>query len=244
MNAECTVITQEQQNPLPIQFRDTGGHYELSFMTDFVAPTSGDIEVEAYPYYLSVDAVRQMAEADKGRELHVVINSFGGSAETLTMLLQQVLSFKWRVGICTGTACSAAMMLFFSCQERYVSPFSQLMYHELSVYVGQEKASNAVNLAQASERWWNEIVNSTAIGDFLTEDDRRQGKAADIYFTGRQVIERGAAMDYSEYLSRRPLRRLSDVVEVDGRLWRIEDNGWHLYERADMQPVKDWREIK
>ena len=108
----------------PIRWLDKKDHYELIFTDDFITPSSGfwDGPMDNGNSQLT-DIVLDMRAGDKSKEVHVFVGSFGGEVAALNMILQQLLTYEYRVGINLGTACSCGWMLLFACQERYVSPF-------------------------------------------------------------------------------------------------------------------------
>ena len=186
----------------PIRWLDKKDHYELIFTDDFITPSSGfwDGPMDNGNSQLT-DIVLDMRAGDKSKEVHVFVGSFGGEVAALNMILQQLLTYEYRVGINLGTACSCGWMLLFACQERYVSPFSQAMYHDIS-HVAFGKHNEIQRSAEHCSKWQQQLLKATDAAKILTEKEVELGKTTEVWFTGAELIERGAAKDYSEYLNR------------------------------------------
>lgn len=210
-----------------VMFLDNGTHYEFIFMDDFQPPSSS----ETADFSRFVGVFQEMKDADHSKELHIFVNSYGGSVDTLAMMLQQITQFHYRVGVCCGIACSCGCDLLFSCHERYVSPFCQILYHDISISQGrEEKVSNALNFVQFSKRWSEEIERASCIRFYLTDEEIMKGKTSDVFLTGRELISRGACKDYSEYVKRGSLKKSNDVVQIGGDLWKQMGEGkWKRY---------------
>ena len=90
-----------------IRWLDEGDHYELIFTDDFVTPSSGfwDGPIGVGNSQLT-DILLDMRVGNKSKEVHVFVGSFGGEVAALNMILQQLLTYEYRVGINLGTACS------------------------------------------------------------------------------------------------------------------------------------------
>ena len=205
-----------------VQFIEKRKNYELILMDDFpVMSSSSDPNCEQF-----VELFSALKDCDKNKELHIFINSYGGSVDTLNILLQQIIQFKYRVGICCGIACSCGCDLLFTCNERYISPFSQVLYHDISISQnGDEKISNVMNVATFSKEWSEEIDRVSCIRFFLTNEEKEKGRLSDVYFTGKELIARGACKDYSEYLNRHIPERSNDVIQIGNDLWKLDDDG-------------------
>ncbi len=209
-----------------IQFKDCDDHYELIFTDDFIVPSSGSFSSESKSYTLITNIVNEMRKANHEKELHVFIASFGGHAHALNMMLQQVLEFKYRVSINLGMADSAGWMLMFACQERYGSPFSEYMYHEMSGFeCGKNKEIKHVN--EFCIKWWDELLSKTDTRKVLTGEELKLGETTEVYFTGAELISRGAIKDYAEYTKRK--------IPSKTTCWKVGDD---LYMQEDGEYVK------
>jgi len=222
-----------------IRWSDKGDHYELIFTDYFTTPSSAhshDGECVTPGSSLLTDVICDMKAADKQKELHVFIGSFGGQVVALSMVLQQVLQFEHRVGINLGAACSCGWKLLFACQERYVSPYSQALYHDMSVCTyGKHTEIRNQNLFM--DRWQKELNKVTDTEKVLTAKEIELGHTSEVWFTGQELIDRGAARDYKEYAKRKKPITVSDVVDVNGTLYKRDGEKFVKLEITKDEPV-------
>lgn len=215
-----------------IRWIDKGDHYELIFTDNFVTPSSsagfpgGSFGSFRCGSALLTDIIMDMRDGNKAKEVHVFVGSFGGEVAALNMILQQLLTYEYRVGINLGTACSCGWMLLFACQERYVSPFSQAMYHDISCICGGKHSELKLN-AEFMGRWQDELLKITDTTKVLTEKELELGRTSEVWLTGQQLIERGAAKDYNEYLTRSIPQPLLQCCPGGDRLFCKFPDGWH-----------------
>lgn len=225
-----------------IRWEDKGDHYELIFTDDFVTPSSAGLRqnngfIALNPgSALLTDIVMDMRDGNKHKEVHVFVGSFGGEVAALNMILQQLLTYDYRVGINLGTACSCGWMLLFACQERYVSPFSQAMYHDMSTICGG-KHSELQRNAEYMARWQKELLRITDTVNVLTEKELELGRTTEVWLTGRELIERGAAKDYNDYLNRRmPMPGMGLMMGHDG-YYIPGPKGWTKVELVERETI-------
>ena len=199
-----------------IRWIDENDHYELIFTDDFITPSSNSLRtgnakngiMSFRGNSLLTDVILDMRKGNKQKEVHVFVGSFGGEVAALSMILQQLLCYRYRVGINLGTACSCGWMLLFACPERYVSPFSQTMYQKV-----------------------------------LTDKELELGKTSEVWLTGRQLIERNAAKDFSEYLSRQV--PAEEMCNINGELLKYSpfEGGWIEYSRKENSTVLSYADV-
>ena len=225
-----------------IRWEDKGDHYELIFTDDFVTPSSAGLRqsdgfIALNPgSALLTDIVMDMRDGNKHKEVHVFVGSFGGEVAALNMILQQLLTYDYRVGINLGTACSCGWMLLFACQERYVSAFSQAMYHDMSTICGG-KHSELQRNADYMARWQKELLKITDTVNVLTEKELELGRTTEVWLTGRELIERGAAKDYNDYLNRRmPMPGMGLMMGHDG-YYVPGPQGWTKVELVERETI-------
>ena len=225
-----------------IRWEDKGDHYELIFTDDFVTPSSAGLRQSngliAFNSgsALLTDIVMDMRNGNKHKEVHVFVGSFGGEVAALNMILQQLLTYDYRVGINLGTACSCGWMLLFACQERYVSAFSQAMYHDMSTVCGG-KHSELQRNAEYMARWQKELLKITDTVKVLTEKELELGRTTEVWLTGRELIERGAAREYSEYLNRKiPMPGIGLMMGHDG-YYIPGPQGWTKVELVEHETI-------
>ena len=226
-----------------IRWLDKGDHYELIFTDDFITPSSSGMGRQgSMPFpplfgnSLLTDVILDMRDGIKEKEVHVFVGSFGGEVAALNMILQQLLTYQYRVGINLGTACSCGWMLLFACHERYVSPFSQAMYHDISSICGGKHTEVQRN-AEFMGRWQKELLKITDTAKVLTEKELELGRTTEVWLTGRELIDRGAAKDYSEYLNRVIPMPMPCFVNIRGEIFGNTMEGWVHMARKDEKPL-------
>lgn len=229
----------EGKNVRWIEHRD---HYELIFTDNFVTPSSGGFRqtsngpASIFGSALLTDIIMDMRAGDKEREVHVFVGSFGGEVAALNMILQQLLTYQYRVGINLGTACSCGWMLLFACQERYVSPFSQNMYHDISCVCGG-KHSELHHNAEFMGKLQKELLKVTDTTKVLTEKELELGRTTEVCITGRELIERGAAKDYEAYINRQIPSLSNGFLSAGGKNYAKTPFGWIEFKISDEKPV-------
>lgn len=79
--------------------------------------------------------------ADPEQPIVLYINSYGGEVDSLNMLIDTVNSIPNKViTVCSGTAMSAGAFLLSCGSERYISPNSRVMIHQVqSMAIGSVK---------------------------------------------------------------------------------------------------------
>ena len=234
----------DKYNKSAIRWIDKGDHYELIFTDDFVTPSSAGRKTDfggslplLFGNSLLTDIVMDMRDGDRDREVHVFVGSFGGEVAALNMILQQLLTYEYRVGINLGTACSCGWMLLFACHERYVSPFSQAMYHDISCMCAGKHAEMQRS-AEFMNRWQKELLKCTDTEKFLTARELELAQTSEVWFTGSELIKRGAARDYTEYLSRQIPCPAYGAVNVGCDLYVRGCGGkWERFAKSDDAPL-------
>ena len=226
-----------------IRWLDKGSHYELIFTDDFVTPSSTGAGKQGPGPFSSIfgsalltDIILDMRDGIKEKEVHVFVGSFGGEVAALNMILQQLLTYQYRVGINLGTACSCGWMLLFACHERYVSPFSQAMYHDISTVYGG-KHTELQRTAEFMGRWQKELLKITDTAKVLTEKELELGRTSEVWLTGRELIDRGAARDYAEYQNRVIPMPMPCFVNVNGKIYGQSMGGWVRMEKTGEKPL-------
>lgn len=233
-----------------IRWIDETDHYELIFTDDFITPSSNSLRTGSAKNgimalggnSLLTDVILDMRKGNKQKEVHVFVGSFGGEVAALSMILQQLLCYRYRVGINLGTACSCGWMLLFACPERYVSPFSQTMYHDIS-NLAFGKHSELRSNAEFMSLWQKELLHVTDTQKVLTDKELELGRTSEVWLTGRQLIERNAAKDYSEYLHRQV--PAEEMCNINGELLKYSpfDGGWVEYSRKENSTVLSYAEV-
>lgn len=197
-----------------IKFIDKGNRYELIF-SDYFQHTSNGLG-ESQTNTVLTDLIVDLKEADKNKEIHIFVGSYGGYVTTLNMLLQQISQFNHKVGINLGYACSCGFMLLAYCDEIYASPYSMFMYHSMSsIAIG--KISELKNTVDFDQKWQKLLIEKSRIHQLLTEDELKLGETTEVWLTGQDLIDRNVVLPYEQYLTRVP------IVPDDHSFYVIKD---------------------
>lgn len=193
----------------PVCFKDCEDHYELIYTGEFESIGRNSTEM--------TNLLRDLKNGNKDKELHILISSVGGDVENLILILQQVLQYNHRVTVCCGAALSAGFILWATGHEKYVSPYSELMYH--TIYSGYEgKGVELTNYGNHIERLTSKLMEAVNMQNLISEEDLQKGKSTEVWYTGEDFINSGKALDYSEYVKREiPLCAM--VILADGRFF-------------------------
>lgn len=197
-----------------IRFLDKNTHYELIFTDEF--PSSGRFNS------VITDILIDLKEAVKTKELHIFINSIGGVLTTLTALMQQIREFEYIVTVVMGEADSAGFMLWALGDEKYCSKYSQLMYHSASTLM-EGKLSELANYSEHMMDSMQIIAEELHIEDLLTKEEIEKGEHTEVWISGKELINRGKAKDYSEYVNREILKGVL-VIDMDNMLLKQNPN--------------------
>lgn len=177
----------------PVCFKDCDNHYELIYTGEFESIGRNSTEM--------TNLLRDLKDGNKDKELHILISSIGGDVENLILILQQVLQYNHRVTVCCGAALSAGFILWATGHEKYVSPYSELMYHTIySGYAG--KGVELTTYGTHIERLTSKLMEAVNMADLISEEDMQKGKSTEVWYTGEDFINTGKAKDYSEYVTR------------------------------------------
>ena len=179
----------------PVLFKDCDTHYELIYTGEFENIGRESIEI--------TKLMQDLKDGDKDRELHIFISSIGGSVENLSLLLQQVLQYRHRITICSGSALSAGFILWACGNERYVSPYSELMYH--TIFSGYEgKGVELSSYGNHVERLTDKLMEAVGMDGLISKEDMQRGKSTEVWYIGEDFIKSGKAKSYDDYVNRVP----------------------------------------
>jgi len=107
------------------------------------------------------------------------------------------------------------------------------MYHDMSSMCFG-KHSELQSSAEFMARWQKELLKSTDTVKVLTQKELDLGRTSEVWLTGRELIERGAAKDYAEYLKRRTPLAVHDAVQVHGMVYQKDFDGkWYAYKKVE-----------
>lgn len=185
---------QDEYFKQPVCFKDCEDHYELIYTGAFESIGRQSWEI--------TNLLQDLKKGDKDTELHIFISSMGGDCENLSLVLQQVLQYNYRVTVCCGAALSAGFILWACGHEKYVSPYSELMYH--TIYSGYEgKGMELTEYGNHIERLTSQLIDAVNMKDLISEQDMQKGKSTEVWYIGEDFIKSGKAKNYSEYEKRK-----------------------------------------
>ncbi len=141
------------------------------------------------------DVVKALLDVPEGGEVVFYIDSVGGSVfgalAVLTLMRQRRLE---GTAVVIGECSSAAVLLFAGCRQRFVTPFSTLLYHRMrwqsEKRIGSDEAFQWAKHFEEMER----DIDDLQVRLFgKAEAQVREWTAGSHYLTGRQVVEAGLA---------------------------------------------------
>ncbi len=218
----------------PVLFRDCDDHYELIYTGEFEDVGRDSIAV--------TKLIQDLKDGNKDTELHILINSIGGSVDNLSFVLQQVLQYHHRVTVCCGSALSAGFILWACGHERYVSPYSELMYH--TIYSGYEgKGTELASYGNHIERLNDELMDAVGMDSLISAKDMQMGKTTEVWYIGKDFIDSGKAMEYSEYSKRHIPLSVGIMVAGDNRFFAKSEDDQYLELVVKNDALYDYRDI-
>ena len=223
----------DKYNDKPVRFYDKGDHYALYFTDDF--------ELQNKDCTILTDIMIDLQEANKDKELHIFINSYGGYSMTLSMLLSSVMLFKYRVTICTGIAASCGILLWCTGHERYVSPYSELMLHEVSS-LAYGKGSEITRYGYQMSKLSKKLYNTVNVRDIFTEEELKLSETSEVWFIGSDLISRNKAKDISEY-SKRVIPSKKEVFVVGDTLYEESNGKYTIYTKSKKELILGYSEL-
>lgn len=203
----------------PIKFMDRKDHYELIFTSDFTYPDQQN------PLYN--DLLIDLKDADKSKEIHIWISSQGGCVTTLMLLSQLIEQFEYIVTIGTGEIDSCGFQFWSMGDQRYLYPKTFCMYHSMSSGTFG-KTQEIKEYGNFIERYQQIFIQNMLSKNILTEEEIEKGKLTQVWLLGKDLIERGAAIDYSEYKNRQSMTKIEGfkmdeafyVKDVQGKYYQ------------------------
>lgn len=204
-----------------IRFYKKNDHYDLIFGSDFEGIDQNT------PIY--ADLLLDLKDADKGKEIHVWIHSCGGDCSTLMLISQQLDEFEYVVTIGLGQIDSAGFLLWCKGDERYLAPTTFCMYHGLST--GNFGKANELKEFSVFIEKYQDIFEE-CVKQILTEEQMKKGRYTELWFLGKELIERGKAIDYKFYKKRSTLTEIQAFV-IQGDAYVKNENNFYLQINSD-----------
>lgn len=172
---------------------------------------------------LYIDIIRGLNTADHSKELHVFINSYGGSIDTLVMFMTAISQFSWVVTIGMGTVMSAGFVLWCMAPERYASPVSNFLHHAWSSFMYGPR-SRIEGLANVNTKRDDILDEYVGVAGVLTPEEMKRAKDADIFLLGDDLLKRGACNHIDDYYTR-PKFEIGNHIVIGEELYIQEKDG-------------------
>lgn len=140
-------------------------------------------------YYTSV--VQAIKNTDEGDEIHLHLNSWGGSLNGLQSILSAIYSTEAvTIAYLDGAIFSACGILALHCDNIHVSPFAEFMVHFVSFATGG-RSSDVVSHVEFVKRNSEKLFRDT-YKNFLTPEEIEQciHNGKEIWLDSEQIIER------------------------------------------------------
>lgn len=216
----------------PIKFLDKKINYQLIFTSSF---EHADQDKPLYN-----DLLLDLKDADKSKQLHIWINSIGGSVSTLMLLQSLIEQFEYVITIGTGEIDSAGFMLWCLGDERYLYSKTCCMYHSMSSgNVG--KAQQLKEYGDYMERFQQIFENIVLEKQILTKEQVEKGRLTQIWLMGSDLIERNKAIDFSQYKLRQSMQKIQGF-KMDN-LFYVKDIQGKYYESILISDGKTKRQL-
>ena len=236
-DSECAFQKKDRYANSPIRFRLNDDHYELHVL--------GYIDQDDCPDDAIHALMADMEEANKSMELHIFVNSYGGSVSFFSSILQQVMEFDYRVTVVQGVAASAGFLLWATGDERYVSPYSELMYHDIAGDASG-KSSEIRDIGEHMDALADTLQIEILAGrGIILDDDIKRGKRTEVWYVGADFINEGTAKDFREFKDR-PKADVACNLAIGGKYYMqyiSHDSNQYVEVVPDMERIYTYAEI-
>lgn len=165
---------------------------------------------------------RQQLKEHDGKELHVIVDTYGGSVFAGTSIYSDLKSRKGKtIGIVHSKAMSAGTIILMGCDEIRVSPTAILMIHDplTGIYGGIsdfEKALEVLNTIKDA------ILNAYVDKTGLNRNSLSAMMTDETWFDANQAVEKGFAdsiistdLDVKNSFSAERMRVINDANSVE-----------------------------
>ena len=171
-----------------------------------------------------IDLYKDLLMADKSCEIHIFIQSYGGSTNTMTSLIAEIRKFKYVVTVCTACAMSAGFMLWLCGKERYVEPTANLMFHGMAHFgIIDQKVLETKEWIEHAKLTEDLMHVYLGIDKILTKEEIDKAKYTEVWYTGTELIARHIARSYLDYNTRYTFGIIAN--DETGSMWRSLDDG-------------------
>lgn len=142
-------------------------------------------EVEPY-----LDLLHILATAEQHDTIYIHLNSGGGRLDVAIQIINAIKSSSAMViTVLTGSACSAASLIFLAGHKYIINPLSTFMIHNYST-ISHGKGGELASSVKYNQTFFKKLFKSI-YGGFLTEDEiENVVNDKDIWMDSDQVIAR------------------------------------------------------
>jgi len=219
---EGILITKDKYAGRPIKYIEREDRYDLIF-ADVFSDDRSDFVIYA-------DLLNDIKESDKSKEIHLWVNSMGGSVTILMMLSSLIEEFEHVVSIGLGEVDSAGFNFWCLGKERYIGEHTTCLYHSVS---GESfgKSSEMNELSLFMMKYQGEFERM--VSDILTEEEIKKGRYTELFFLGRELIDRGVALPYNKYSHREKFVPIS-AYRYDEEIYVSVNGLYHSVEISDI----------
>lgn len=156
--------------------------------------------------------------------LLIHINSFGGNSSLMTELINIAKKFPNIITIGAGDVASAGAVLWSIGDVRVLTEYTSVMYHRESYFFGG-KTDQHLEYATHNNALYLRMIDELC-GHILTPTERDRAKVTEVYFTDTDLIERGAAITYEQFIKFDSIvYDVKPLVMIDGYVFIKNDGG-------------------
>lgn len=149
------------------------------------------------------------AYAKTNKVLRVFINSPGGHMVTAVELMSILDEFETVITIGAGQVMSAGFILWARGDVRMLVPYTSLMVHREN-YTNRGYTKDHLDLASHTETMFREMFQEFIDEGFLTDEEYDRSRNSNVYFSAKEIVERGVAVYYTP-----PTARAMESVSLE-----------------------------
>lgn len=158
-------------------------------------------------------------------EIHVYINSVGGNVATCLEMIAILQKFSYAITVSTSEISSAGFLLWSIGKIRVLTDHTSIMHHRESyMFVGktQQHADYSEHTNQVFQRVYRDYLI-----DLITEEEQNRASYTEVYFSGKDFIDRGVAIHYDEFVELRRQEHITtqSLIKVHDVYFVVDDHG-------------------
>lgn len=186
------------------------------------------IEIHLRGYFESPqESTQQLTEIYQLAEMYptalVYITSGGGRVDLLMELYNALKKFDHVITVVNSDASSAGFMLWATGDVRVVCDHAEMMIHRESGG-SMGKTDQMIDRVDFMKRRFEKIF-AMFCDDVLSEEEKQRARLTEVWFTGEDMIERGAAISWDQFqqLDTQPYNSV-EIIERDGAAYLRQGN--------------------